>query len=101
MATPRPFRFSVVAEIAKSRQEWLAKAHRAEDLGYTTLLVPDHLGYDIDPIVGMMAVADATALRVASHVFCNDFRQHVVLARQIANFDLFSRWRFQFGAGCG
>ncbi len=101
MATPRPFRFSVVAEIAKSRQEWLAKAHRAEDLGYTTLLVPDHLGYDIDPIVGMMAVADATALRIGSHVFCNDFRHPVVLARQIANLDLFSEGRFQFGLGCG
>ena len=101
MATLRPFRFSVVAEAAKSRQEWLAKARRAQDLGYTTFLVPDHLGQDIDPIVGLMAVADATSLRIGSHVFCNDFRYPVLLARQAANLDLFSEGRFQFGLGCG
>ena len=101
MATIRPFRFSVVAEVAKSRQEWITKARRARDLGYTTVLVPDHLGQDIDPIVGMMAVADATPLRVGSHVFCNDFRHPVLLARQAANLDLFSGGRFQFGLGCG
>jgi len=101
MATLRPFRFSVVAEIAKSRQEWLAKARRAEDLGYTTLLAPDHLGQDIDPVIGLMAVADATNLRIGSHVFCNDFRHPVLLARQAANLDLFSEGRFQFGLGCG
>lgn len=101
MATLRPFRFSVVAEAAKSRQEWLTKAYRAEELGYTTLLVPDHLGLEIDPIAALMAVADATSLRIGSHVFCNDFRHPVVLARQAANLDLFSEGRFQFGLGCG
>lgn len=101
MATLRPFRFSVVAEVAKSRQEWLEKAHRAEDLGYTTLLAPDHLDRDIDPVVGLMAAADATSLRIGSHVFCNDFRHPIVLARQAANLDLFSEGRFQFGLGCG
>ncbi len=75
MATLRPFRFSVVAEIANSRQDWLAKAHRAE--------------------------AEATSLRIGSHVFCNDFRHPALLARQAANLDLFSGGRFQLGLGCG
>lgn len=101
MITLRPFRFGVVAEKAKSRQEWITKARRAEDLGYTTLLVPDHLNFDIDPTVGLMAVADATSLRIGSHVFCNDFRHPLVLARQAANLDLFSEGRFQLGLGCG
>lgn len=101
MSILRPFRFSVVAEKAKSRQEWLTKARRAEGLGYTTLLVPDHLSFDIDPIVGLMAAADATSLRIGSHVFCNDFRHPLVLARQAANLDLFSEGRFQLGLGCG
>lgn len=101
MATLRPFRFSVVAEIANSRQDWLAKARRAEEIGYSTLLVPDHLGFSIDPIVGLMAVAETTSLRIGSHVFCNDFRHPALLARQAANLDLFSEGRFQLGLGCG
>lgn len=100
-ATIRPFRFSVVAESAPSHQDWLNKARRAEALGYTTLLVADHLGFSIDPVVGLMAVADATSLRIGSHVFCNDFRHPALLARQVANLDLFSGGRFQFGFGCG
>ncbi|GER90263.1 LLM class F420-dependent oxidoreductase [Dictyobacter vulcani] len=101
MATIRPFRFSVVAEKAQSRQEWLAKARSAEDWGYTTLLVPDHLNFDVDPTVSLMAIADATSLRIGSHVFCNDFRHPLLLARQAANLDLFSEGRFQLGLGCG
>ncbi len=102
MATIRPFRFSLVAdEGVKSHQEWLAKARRAEEIGYTTFLMADHLYLEADPIVGLMAVADATSLRIGSHVFCNDFRHPIVLARQVANLDLFSDGRFQFGLGCG
>jgi probable F420-dependent oxidoreductase len=101
MADLHPFRFSVVAETAKSRQEWITKAHCIEDLGYTTLLVPDHLEKDVDPAVGLMVAADATSLRIGSHVFCNDFRHPIMLARQAANLDLFSEGRFQFGLGCG
>lgn len=101
MTTLRPFRFSVVAESASSHEDWLTKARRAEDLGYTTLLVADHLGFSIDPIVGLMAAANATSLRIGSHVFCNDFRHPSLLARQAANLDLFSGGRFQLGLGCG
>jgi probable F420-dependent oxidoreductase len=100
MSTIRPFHFSAVIETPQSRQEWIARARRAEDLGYTTILVPDHLKL-IDPAVGLMLAADTTSLRIGSHVFCNDFRHPVSLARQAANLDLFSDGRFQFGLGCG
>ena len=100
MSTLRPFRFSAVVETPQSLQAWQAKARLVEDLGYTTFLVPDHLKL-IDPIVGLMAAASATSLRVGSHVFCNDFRHPVILARQAANLDLFTEGRFQFGLGCG
>lgn len=100
MSTFRPFRFSAVIETPQSLQEWQAKARRVEELGYTTLLIPDHLKL-VDPAVGMMAAASVTSLRVGSHVFCNDFRHPVLLARQAANIDLFTDGRFQFGLGCG
>jgi probable F420-dependent oxidoreductase len=97
----RPFRFSVVAERAESRNKWLDKAHHIEDLGYTSLLVADHIWIDMDPTVALMAVADHTSLRIGSHVFCNDFRNPVILARQAATLDMLSNGRFQFGLGCG
>jgi probable F420-dependent oxidoreductase len=100
MSTLRPFHFSAVVETPQSQQGWVARAKRVEDLGYTTFLVPDHLKL-VDPAVGLMAAAGATSLRIGSHVFCNDFRHPVVLARQAANLDLFSGGRFRFGLGCG
>ena len=101
MTTPRPFRFSVVAQTGKYRQEWLDRVHRVEDLGYTTLLAADHMDIIVELSVALMAAADATSLRIGSHVFCNDFRHSLVLARQVANLDLFSEGRFQFGFCCG
>jgi hypothetical protein len=38
-----PFRFGVIGEAITSRAALLAKAHRAEALGYSTLLLRDHL----------------------------------------------------------
>lgn len=101
MSTLRPFRFSAVMRTAKSSQEWIDKAHLVEDLGYTTLLMVDHFYADIDPVVGLMAVAQETSLRIGCQVFCNDYRHPIVLARQAANLDLLSNGRFQFGLGCG
>ena len=95
------FRFSVVVARAVSRKEWIDKARRAEALGYTTLLIPDHFYIDLDPAVALMALADATSLRIGSHVFCNDFRNPVVLAKQVATLDMLSEGRFQLGLGCG
>lgn len=39
----RPFRFGVSAWTGNSRSEWVNKAKKVEDLGYSTLLVGDHL----------------------------------------------------------
>ncbi len=38
---PRPFRFGVVIATAPSRTAFVRLAHRAEELGYATLLMPD------------------------------------------------------------
>jgi probable F420-dependent oxidoreductase len=102
MANLRPFNFSVAfGKGPKTRQEWLGLARQAEDLGYTTLLATDHVDYDVDPVVTLMALADATSLRIGSHVYCNDFRHPVVLAREVASLDVLSEGRFRFGFGCG
>ena len=88
---------------AGSRAEWIARARRAEALGYAILVMPDHL------IGTRMAVAPAlvlaaevtTRLRVGSFVFDNDFRHPAVLAQEIGTVDVLAEGRFEFGIGAG
>lgn len=97
----RPFRFSVIAERVGLRDEWITKVRRIEELGYSTLLVPDHLRLDMDPLVAMMCAADHSSLRVGSYVFCNDLRNPVMLVRAMTTLDVLSGGRVLFGLGCG
>lgn len=102
MATLQPFRFGIAGEHAKTREEWVAKAQRAEELGYHIFLVPDHFWVDVSPIPALMAAADATrSIRIGTHVIANDFRNPAMLARDIATLDMLSGGRFQFGFGIG
>ncbi len=82
MTAIRPFRFGVIAYYAKSKEEWVAKARQIEQLGYSTLLVPDHFGKQLAPVPAILTAAEATSsLRVGSYVFDNDFRHPVMLAK--------------------
>jgi probable F420-dependent oxidoreductase len=102
MATGRPFRFAVTTASAGSRREWVEKARRVEALGYSTLTVPDHFPQRLAAVPALMAAADATErLRVASWVFCNDFRHPAVLYKEAATLDLLSDGRFELGIGAG
>ena len=102
MSKPRPFRFGVSAHGSKSRTEWRDIARQAETLGYSTLLLPDHLGDQLSPIPALVAAADATStLRVGSLVFDNDFRHPVLLAREAATLDVLSEGRLELGLGAG
>lgn len=102
MTTLRPFRFGVIAYDAQSKEEWVARAKRIEQLGYATLLVPDHLGKQLAPVPAMLIAAEATrSLRVGSYVFDNDFRHPVLLAKEAAMLDVLTGGRFEFGIGAG
>jgi len=98
----RPFRFAVTASHAASAEDWTALARRAEELGYASLLVPDHLGRQLSPIAALSAAAAATTrLRIGGFVFANDFRHPLVLAREAATLDLLSAGRLELGLGAG
>jgi probable F420-dependent oxidoreductase len=102
MAHPRKFRFGVQASNAGSAAEWAALARKAEDLGYSSLFLPDHFGDQLAPVPAMMAAADATTdLRVGALVFDNDYKHPVVLAKEIATIDVLSGGRVEFGIGAG
>jgi probable F420-dependent oxidoreductase len=102
MAAERPFRFGVQVNRPPSDITFPELARKAEDLGYATLTVSDHLDdqYAITP--ALMAAADATtSLRIGSLTYCNDYRHPVVLAKEGATLDLLSDGRFEFGLGAG
>ena len=98
----KPFRFGVQTSSAPSGKEWRDRARKIEDLGYSTLYIPDHFGDQWAPIVAMTVAAEATEqLNVGSLVFDNDYRHPVVLAKEIATLDLVSEGRVEFGLGAG
>ena len=98
----RPYRFGVATEGAPSREKWAAKARKAEELGYSTFLVPDHFVNEFLPMVALMSAADATStLRLGSFVFDNDFRHPALLAKEAATLDLLSGGRLELGIGAG
>lgn len=98
----KPFRFGVVGITGASRREWIAKAQRAEQLGYHTFLVWDHLHDQLAPLVALMSAADATStLRLGTYVLANGFRHPAILAKEIATLDLLSEGRVEFGIGAG
>ncbi len=98
----KPFRFGVNVWRAGSRAEWVAKARKLEDLGYSVLTVPDHLTDLFAPMPALMSAAEATTrLRVGTNVLNNDLRQPVLVAREAATVDLLTDGRFQLGLGAG
>ncbi len=104
MPHPRKFRFA--AQLSKapdgSAGSWAEQARKAEDLGYSTLLMPDHFGDQLAPVAALMAAADATErLRIGTLVFDNDYRHPLVLAKEAATLDLLSDGRLELGLGAG
>src|SRR5580698_7972398 len=104
MTHPRTFRFA--AQLSKApdgtARSWADQAKKAESLGYSTLLVPDHFGDQLAPVPALMAAADATStLRIGTLVFDNDYRHPLVLAKEAATLDLLSDGRLELGLGAG
>lgn len=81
---------------------WAESARELEDLGYSTLFVPDHFDEGYGPITAMASAAAATTtLTVAPAVLAADFRHPAVLARELASIDQLSRGRLEVGLGAG
>lgn len=98
----KPFRFGIQAKTATSRAEWIELAKKCEDLGFSTLTLPDHFDGQLAPGLALQAAADATTtLRVGALVWCNDYRHPVVFANEMATLDLLSEGRLELGIGAG
>jgi probable F420-dependent oxidoreductase len=99
---PKPFRFGVQLSQAGSAAEWRDKARKLEDLGYSTLFMPDHFGEELAPMPAIaMAAAHTTKLRIGALVFDNDYKHPAILAKECATIDLLCDGRLELGIGAG
>ena len=97
-----PFRFGVSARRADDGADWREKARRAEALGYSVFLVPDHLADILPPWVALTVAAEAApTLRVGTFVLNNDLRHPALVAREAAALDLLTDGRVEIGLGAG
>lgn len=96
----------------KNVRDW---AMRAEDLGFDSIWVSDHLFLDISRYGGpekpqatvecftaLGALAAATSrVRLGSLVVCNDLRSPALVAKMAASLDVLSGGRMEIGLGAG
>ena len=96
-----PFRFSASLG-GLDATDLVANAVRAEELGYSAVSLPDHFNDQAAPLIGLTAAAMATTtLRVLPLVLANDYREPLVLAKELATIDSLSGGRLDFGIGAG
>lgn len=102
MAIEHPFRFGISLLGFDHGHDWPEISKKIEDLGFSTLLVPDHFGDQLAPFPALMAAAaNTTTLRVGTYMCAVDFRHPAMLAKEAATVDLLSCGRFELGIGAG
>jgi len=98
----KPFRFGLQVSQCESGRAWRDKARKLEDLGYSTLFMPDHFGEELAPLPAIaMAAAHTTTLKVGALVFDNDYKHPAILAKEAATIDLLCDGRLELGIGAG
>ena len=97
----RRFRFGISGR-GETLAQWRDFARKAEDLGYSSLDLPDHFGRQLSPLPALVTAGQATTrIRFATTMLCNDFRHPVMLAKEAATVDLLTEGRFELGIGTG
>src|ERR1700733_11842856 len=97
-----PFRCGANSAVSPTMSAWRDQGRQAEDLGYSSLYVFDHLDAQFGPLVAMTVAAEATStLHVGSVVLNNDLRNPVVVAKEIATLGLAAEGRLEVGFGAG
>tara|TARA_B100000686_G_scaffold289323_1_gene315937 strand:- start:1695 stop:2660 length:966 start_codon:yes stop_codon:yes gene_type:complete len=110
-----PFRFGIQSFNANSGKEWGDFARKAEDLGYSSLHLADHLlgpgpaleaaNHPVQNLAAIPAMAYAAAvtnrIKIGCRVFCIDYHVPVVLIKSAMTIDFLSDGRLEFGMGAG
>ena len=97
-----PFRFLATVDGYPSFAELTGVARKAEAVGCSTLVLPDHLIGQYAPMPLLAVVAAATErLRVGTFVLNACLRHPAVLAQDLATLDVLSGGRLEIGLGAG
>jgi probable F420-dependent oxidoreductase len=97
----RPFRFGIQAARVHNPDEWLALARCAEQTGYSSFMIPDHLGR-LATFPALMAAAAATrGIMLSTYVLNQDFRPPAILAQEADTVQLLTGGRLELGIGAG
>ncbi len=98
----RPFRFLATAGQYPSLAELTSLARKAEAVGCSAFVLPDHLIGQYAAIPVLATVAAATErLRVGTFVLNACLRHPAVLAQDLATLDALSAGRLEIGIGAG
>ena len=111
----KPFRFGLQAFNPKSPSAWREMLRKVEDLGYSAYHLADHIlgpGPAIESTAHppqLLAAVPAMAMaleytdriKVGARVFCMDYRDPVMLAKEAATMDYLSDGRLELGLGAG
>lgn len=111
----RPFRFGLQSYTATDATDWRAQARHAEELGFSTFSVADHVigpgpalaatNHPVQQVAAVPAMAVAleatSTISVGARVFCIDYRQPVMFAKELATLAMFAEGRLEVGIGAG
>lgn len=111
----KPFRFGIQGYAPASAEEWRALARRAESLGFSSFHLADHVigpgpalqatGHPVQTVAAIPAMAVAaeatSTIKIGCRVLCVDYRNPVMLAKEVATLDFFSGGRLELGLGAG
>jgi probable F420-dependent oxidoreductase len=111
----KPFRFGLQAFNAKSPAAWRDMVRKTEDLGYSAYHLADHFlgpGPAVESTAHppqllaavptmAMALELTNTIKVGARVFCMDYREPVMLAKEAATMDYLSDGRLELGLGAG
>lgn len=102
---PRKFRFAAGGEGNAEEggaRRFVKLAQKAEELGYDSFMIPDHVGNQVGPIAALGALAVATdKIRIGTAVLANGFRHPAILAKDATTIDVLSGGRLELGIGAG
>jgi probable F420-dependent oxidoreductase len=102
MAGMRPFRFLATVDGYPGFAELTSLARKAETVGCSAFVLPDHLIGQYAPMPLLAVVAAATErLRVGTFVLNAGLRHPAVLAQDLATLDVLSGGRLEIGLGAG
>src|SRR5438477_11487799 len=98
----KPFRFAAGIRHTSTRVAFVNEVRDVERLGYSAVMLSDHLVDQLAPISALSVAAAVTStLRIGTFVFNNDLRHPVVLAQELATLDRLSDGRLEIGMGAG